>query len=64
VRHNISSGSPREATPGHSRAHAEFFRAIRPAMTMLHVRPFRDPAMPIAIEAIAVKTNPDRGKQN
>jgi enamine deaminase RidA (YjgF/YER057c/UK114 family) len=37
------------------RAHGEVFGAIRPAMTLLHVLPFLDPAMLIEIELVAQK---------
>jgi enamine deaminase RidA (YjgF/YER057c/UK114 family) len=37
------------------RAHGEVFGAIRPALTLLHVLPFLDPAMLIEIELTAVK---------
>lgn len=37
------------------RAHGEVFGEIRPAMTMLHVKPFLDPAMLVEVEALAVR---------
>lgn len=35
------------------RAHGEVFGAFRPAMSMLHVKPFLDPDMQVEIELIA-----------
>jgi enamine deaminase RidA (YjgF/YER057c/UK114 family) len=38
------------------RAHGEVFGSIRPALTLLHVLPFVDPAMLVEIEITAVKS--------
>ena len=38
------------------RAHGEVFGAIRPALSLLHVLPFLDPAMLVEIELVAVKS--------
>ena len=38
------------------RAHGEVFGSIRPALTLLHVLPFVDPAMLVEIEVTAVKS--------
>jgi enamine deaminase RidA (YjgF/YER057c/UK114 family) len=37
------------------RAHGEVFGEIRPALSLLHVLPFLDPAMLVEIELVAVK---------
>ena len=38
------------------RAHGEVFGDIRPALTMLHVKPFLDPDMLLEIELVAIRT--------
>ena len=37
------------------RAHGEVFGDIRPALTLLHVLPFLDPAMLVEVELVATK---------
>ena len=37
------------------RAHGEVFGDVRPALTLLHVKPFLDPDMLVEIDLIAVK---------
>ena len=37
------------------RAHGEVFAEIRPALTLLHVLPFLDPAMLVEVELVARK---------
>jgi len=37
------------------RAHGEVFGEIRPALTLLHVLPFLDPAMLVEVELVAVR---------
>ena len=37
------------------RAHGEVFAGIRPALTLLHVLPFLDPAMLVEVELVAQK---------
>ena len=37
------------------RAHGEAFRDIRPAMSLIHVKPFLDPEMLVEIELVASK---------
>ena len=37
------------------RAHGEVFAEIRPALTLLHVLPFLDPAMLVEVELVAQK---------
>ena len=39
------------------RAHGEVFGHVRPALTLLHVKPFLDPDMLVEIDLIAVKRN-------
>lgn len=39
------------------RAHGEVFGDIRPALTLLHVLPFLDPAMLVEIELVATRAN-------
>ena len=38
------------------RAHGEVFGGVRPALTMLHVKPFLDPDMLVEIELTAIAT--------
>ena len=38
------------------RAHGEVFAEIRPALTLLHVLPFLDPAMLVEVELVARKS--------
>jgi len=38
-----------------ARAHGEVFGEIRPALSMLHVLPFLDPAMLVEIELVATR---------
>lgn len=38
-----------------ARAHGEVFAAIRPALTLLHVRPFINPDILVEIEVTAIK---------
>ena len=38
------------------RAHGEVFGEIRPALTLLHVLPFLDPAMLVEVELVAVRS--------
>lgn len=42
-----------------ARAHGEYFANIRPALSLLHVLPFLDPAMLVEVELVAQRINPD-----
>lgn len=41
------------------RAHGEIFGDIRPALSLLHVLPFLDPAMLVEVELVAVRPAAD-----